>query len=526
MVTGHREPNPLLHCLWQAPFSSPNDLSGWGHLTLSQCQKGLQELRREGLAMQFTLGIWDRAKARWCLAEEGIHHCQRMLHEEPPSPIVESGLRNLSGRLLMMEQVYALLPKVMDTAEDQPSEEGVGATGPMHRVTRFRWLASTGIQAVAEYDGTWTVAFLWAGRWNSGTDLSDKLRGRFDDLEPVAPEGWWEGGGEPEAFPWEPSLWCVIAEDAWAAHVALQELRAIGVDRSRIRVVAPDVETSLPARIPRAVGNVAERTEAPRVGRPARIRSWLAKPQYQAMNVRLPYRILGTIESWPACRLSHISRFCRETNSKVQPALSMLKDAELVVEFDGHHYLTDAGLLWASRRDRVHISTVRARFATFCAEDSRNRRRLVKHDSGLANLASRLSHQRVPVVPGWRAVTDYGGVTQLAPDAVARLHSEAHGDQWYFLEYERSADRLDTIERKLEPYLILAASSPPVLVPLLVVCQEPEAEELFWRVGGHLPMYTTNYPEATRGVLVGEETVWRQNGQTAALHLPESRDVP
>ena len=109
---------------------------------------------------------------------------------------------------------------------------------------------------------------------------------------------------------------------------------------------------------------------------------------------------------------------------------------------------------------------------------------------------------------------------------MARLHSEAHGDQWYFLEYERSADRLDTIERKLEPYLILAASSPPVLVPLLVVCQEPEAEELFWRVGGHLPMYTTNYPEATRGVLVGEETVWRRNGQTAALHLPESRDVP
>ena len=525
MPAGSLEPHPLLRCLWQAPFSSPNDLSGWGHLTLSQCQKGLQELRRDGLAMQFTLGIWDRAKARWCLAEEGIDHCQRMLHEDPPWPIVESGLRNLSGRLLMMEQVYALLPKAMDTAEDQPSEEVGGATGLAHRVTRFRWLASTGVQAAAEYDGACTVAFLWAGRWNSSADLSGKLGGRFDDLEPVAPEGWWEEGGEPEAFPWEPSLWCVIAEDAWAAHVALQELRAIGVDRSRIRVVAPDVATSLPARIPRAVGNVVERAEAPRAGRPARIRSWVAEPQYQAMNVRLPYRILGTIESWPACRLSHIARFCRETNSKVQPALEMLEETGLVVAFDGHHYLTDAGLLWASRRDRVHISTVRARFASFCAEDSHNRRRLVRHDSGLANLASRLSHQRVPVFPGWRAVSDYGGVTQLAPDAVARLYSEAHGDQWYFLEYERSADRPDTIERKLEPYLILADSRPPVLVPLLVVCQEPEAEEIFWRVGGHLPMYTTNYPEATRGVLVGEETVWRRNGQPAALHLPASRDV-
>ena len=127
--------------------------------------------------------------------------------------------------------------------------------------------------------------------------------------------------------------------------------------------------------------------------------------------------------------------------------------------------------------------------------------------------------------PGWRAVTDYGGVTQLAPDAVTRMHSEAHGDQWFFLEYERSAKRLDTIERKLEPYLILADSRPPVLVPLLVVCQEPEAEEIFWRVGGHLPMYTTNYPEATRGVLVGEKTVWRRNGQPAALHLHENLDI-
>ena len=519
------EPHQLLRCLWQAPFSSPNDLSGWGHLTLSQCQKELQLLRRAGLAMQFTLGIWDRAKARWCLTEEGIHHCQRMLHEDVPWPIVESGLRNLSGRLLMLEQVYALLPKVMDTAERQPNEEGVVAPEPVPRVTRFRWLASTGVQAVAEYGGVWTVAFLWAGRWNSSADLSGKLGGRFDDLEPVAPEGWWEEGGEPEAFPWEPSLWCVIAEDAWAARVALEELRAIGVDRSRIRVVAPDAGTILPGQIPRSVGNVVERAEAPRVGRPARIRSWVADPRYQAMNVRLPFRILGTIESWPACRLSHISRFCRETNSKVKPALEMLKDAGLVVEFDGHHYLSDAGLLWASRRDRVHVSTVRARFASFCIEDSHNRKRLVRHDSGLANLASRMSHQRVPVYPGWRAVTDYGGVTQLAPDAVARLYSEDYGVQWYFLEYERSADRLDTIERKLQPYLILADSRPPVRVPLLVVCQEPEAEEMFWRVGGHLPMYTTNYPEATRGFLVGAETVWRRNGQPAALGLPESRDI-
>ena len=524
MTTGRLEPRPLLRCLWQAPYSSPNDISGWGHLTLSQCQKGLQELRQEGLAMQFTMGMWERAKARWCLTETGILHCQRTLCEDTPWPVTESGLRNLSGRLFIMEQVYALLPEAMNTATDRPSEDGAGG-GPEHRVTRFRWLARTGVQAVAEYDGAWTVAFLWAGRWNSAGDLSSKLGHRFDDLEPVAPDGWWEEAGESETFPWEPSLWCVIAEDAWAATVAFGELSAIGVDPARIRVVAPDVAERLPARLPQAVGDVAEREDIAQLGRPARIRSWLANPQYQAMNVRLPYRILGTVESWPACRLSHISRFCRETNSKVMPALAMLIEVGLVVEFGGHHYLADAGLLWASRRDRVHISTVRARFSSFCMEDSHNRKRLVRHDSGLANLASRFVEQRVPVVPGWRAITDYAGLTQLAPDAVVRMHSVDDGDEWYFLEYERSADARDTVERKLKPYLILAESHPPVRVPLLVVCQEPEAEAIFWSVAGHLPMYTTNYREATRDALVGTQTVWRRNGQPASLQLPQNRHI-
>jgi hypothetical protein len=207
------------------------------------------------------------------------------------------------------------------------------------------------------------------------------------------------------------------------------------------------------------------------------------------------------------------------------PALAMLIEVGLVVEFGGHHYLADAGLLWASRRDRVHISTVRARFSSFCMEDSHNRKRLVRHDSGLANLASRFVEQRVPVVPGWRAITDYAGLTQLAPDAVVRMHSVDDGDEWYFLEYERSADARDTVERKLKPYLILAESHPPVRVPLLVVCQEPEAEAIFWSVAGHLPMYTTNYREATRDALVGTQTVWRRNGQPASLQLPQNRHI-
>lgn len=525
MPTRRPEPRPLLRCLWQAPYSSPNDISGWGHLTLSQCQKGLRQLQREGLAMPFTVGMWERAKARWCLTEAGIRHCQRMLHEDAPWPVTESGLRNLSGRLFMMEQLYALLPEAMNTAADRSSEDGVGEGRPEHRVTRFRWLASTGVQAVAEYDGTRTVAFLWVGKWNSRGDLSDKLGDRFGNLEPVAPDGWWEEAGEAELFPWEPSLWCVIAEDAWAATAAVRELSAIGVDPRRVRVVAPDVAERLPVQIPRAVGDLSEREGIAQLGRPARIRSWLASSQFQAMNVRLPYRILGVVESWPACRLSHISRFCRETNSKVIPALQMLLDAGLVVAFDGHHYLADAGLLWASRRDRVHISTVRARFSSFCTEDSHNRRRLVRHDSGLANLASRFDEQEVPVFPGWRAITDYPGLTQLDPDAVVRMHSAADGDEWYSVEYERSADAHDTVERKLQPYLILSESHPPVRVPLLVVCQEPETEAIFWSVGGHLPMYTTNYREATRGALVGTQTVWRRDGQPASLRLPESRRV-
>ena len=121
---------------------------------------------------------------------------------------------------MMMEQVYALLPTAMDTAKDLAGRGGRrcdGAGAPGHQVPvagQHRHTGGGGIRR--RLDGRISVG----GKMELGHgDLSDKLRGRFDDLEPAAPEGWWEGGGEPEAFPWEPSLWYVIAEDAWAVHV-------------------------------------------------------------------------------------------------------------------------------------------------------------------------------------------------------------------------------------------------------------------------------------------------------------------
>ena len=468
------------------------------------------------------IGIWERAKLRWCLTEPGINHCRETLNESPPWVVSETGLRNLLGRLQMVERVYGSLPTVMDAMASPTVERDAGGVRPTHQVTRFRWLSNACVQAVAEYDGIFTVAFLWAGKWNSPTDLASKLGSRFDNLECTPPDGWWDESEQFEQFPWEPSLWCVIAEDALAGDDAFRALMDIGVDWARIRVIGPGIVTPRPDRIFPAVGDLADQDQTRALGRPSRFRAWVSDPQYAAMNVRLAFRVLDAIESWPASRQSAIALMCHESNRNTKKALNILTETRLVADFDGHHYLTDHALIWASRRDRVHISTLRSKFGSFCVENSHNRRRLVRHDSGLANLASRFVKQQVPVFPGWRATTDFAGLTQLNPDAVVRLNSEEHGDEWYLLEYERTADEPGSVENKLSPHLIVANSNLEVEIPLLVVCQDRESEALFWNAGRGLRMYTTNYHDAIKGSLVGEQTVWRQNGRPAALQLPDA----
>ena len=69
---------------------------------------------------------------------------------------------------------------------------------------------------------------------------------------------------------------------------------------------------------------------------------------------------------------------------------------------------------------------------------------------------------------------------------------------------------------KLGPYRRMAAIRRPL--PLLVVCEAEQSQERFQAAAGQLPMLTATLERALAGPLTGAATVWRRNGEAAALH--------
>ena len=63
-----------------------------------------------------------------------------------------------------------------------------------------------------------------------------------------------------------------------------------------------------------------------------------------------------------------------------------------------------------------------------------------------------------------------------------------------------------------------------VSLPLLVVCEQRTAEEVFWAKGRGLPMLTNTLAEARSGSMVGDETVWLHFGRPVSLLAPTGWD--
>ena len=117
--------------------------------------------------------------------------------------------------------------------------------GGANEVTAFRWLRSSSIHAVADFDTGHWVMFIWAGLWTDWATMRDKWQFRFRGLDHHNRAAMYDrltdnSTTDPTA---RPSAVAVIAIDNWAAQVAVDILTPY-VGQWKLRVFTADHDLS------------------------------------------------------------------------------------------------------------------------------------------------------------------------------------------------------------------------------------------------------------------------------------------
>ena len=501
--------------IYEMQFASAADLAGLGEYSMSQCRKTLDVLERRGDASCSQLGATERKQNRYLSTSQGVQKVKDKFGESPGWYTVEPGARDLALRMPMVEQFYRILPKLRAAAGYQAAgDRGLVAANP--RLYRFIWLRNDSYHAIVEFEnGVWFV-LIYAGVWSTAEVLrrkwDDRLKGSLDHRP------WIEWGVDDE-IPWEarPSAWVIVGLDHWAAQVAYQEI-APGEDAYTKMVFVDGEELYGGFMASVSADRIVESTPERDVGEPARVlRKLEDNEQEAAINGKFPFGVFRTIGEFYGATAAQVARLLRNSDDET-PVLKRLVAAGLVVIIDGRFYLTERGWRRAAKIDRVYGGRAKNLLASFITEEDHTRKRYRRHDSAVIDLADRFRRHGMAVANGWRAVLNVPDVTQVAPDLVVCVGDGPFGNAWHYLEFERSATEPAAVERKLRPYIRMMDMG--ISLPLLVVCEQRTAEEVFWAKGRGLRMLTTTLAEARPGPLVGPTTVWLQFGRPVSLYAP------
>lgn len=171
-------------------------------------------------------------------------------------------------------------------------------------------------------------------------------------------------------------------------------------------------------------------------------------------------------------------------------------------------------MLFAARRDRVSPNRIQVRVRDAIKQDHKPVGSHRRHTVAVNQVMIRLREAGITAYPGWRAVMDIPGATQLKPDLVMFAETPL-GMYLYYIEVERTAVHPDQVARKLFPYR--EAQRTGKFAPAIFITERPEAEDFFRRQSRGLPVLTCTLADTKRGPLAGESTVWRHDGQPVPL---------
>ena len=200
---------------------------------------------------------------------------------------------------------------------------------------------------------------------------------------------------------------------------------------------------------------------------------------------------------------------------------------ELIRELDDRYFMSLAGLGQAARRDRIPPGQTRRRFGHFLSEEGKSRDHYRRHDGRVISMAAKMERCGLQVSAGWRVCWNVPNLTQIDPDFVVCFGAVSVGEVpfpslWWFGEYERSAKTPAAIADKLSSYFRLydfLRAQGRERPGILLICDDEDVEQIFWRVGRRLLLFTATYNRVMQGALVGDSTVWIMHGEPASVSV-------
>ena len=247
---------------------------------------------------------------------------------------------------------------------------------------------------------------------------------------------------------------------------------------------------------------------------------------------------LDLLAAWPMCTTEQLTGLMGGVTRRwARHVLQSLTDLSLAQDERGRHVLTDDGLRYLARRDRLAVRMALGRWSARQRRRSRGGppvysgtalRSLAsqqEHQDAIATCAARFTaeaaksrdYQLLEMLPTSRSSIGYyfqGQYYVVHPDATFWL---AHRGEWraYFIEVERRAVTPKRVRERLRNYRRYFASGWPQrdhggTSPLvLFVFETPEIEEDFVDSAGHhgLPICTSNLELFEERGVLGE--VWR-----------------
>lgn len=514
--------DPILMWLAQFPWASVPELAAFCGVDRSTISRRLPQWLDDGLVISRIAGHLLRPTQRLLVTSKTLHQLyperhshsganshQHILlgprykdpngHQHPGYFNSKNGAEFLFRRLEAIEVFYSTAPSLF---------KGHGASWfdeelPLE-IKGWRWLRNTWfIDAVADYGYGIRIYFCWVGQEMTTRMILQRYANRFSAEE----KGLLRFPMKEQAR--ESSGLVIGCADEWSAHMASAVLRSHDAspgETATVYAIGPREDSRIYLGKPQfTVGNVADMLEDVEIGLPEELsadrdgmdgapRLPASMTAVELLNGVPKARTAMMILQMPGITSRNLIDLQKESSKRMGSILDELTgdglvqtkpagvlrggeivslehyagEGEVIDRFD-MHYPSDSLLLWASRRDRVSVNTIRKR----AEEEVRG-----DHNPGMPKLRHTLQYNQCAVTlrlggyqlaPGYRDCLYLPGGHQLVPDGRMRVTADFGQCPVRFPKEGR-----EEVRKLMRAYKLIARAYAGK--PLFLVC--PDANEV------------------------------------------------
>ena len=366
---------------------------------------------------------------------------------------------------------------------------------PERTLTQFRWLWTFPFDALAQFSGGWAV-FMWSGIWQDTRWIEKRLQRYREEFAE-----WSSGRGTH----WPGRFFCV-APNRWQAERVWRAAGELGWQGSFSVYNLEDDElvggldiTGSRGAIPPFIVEVLSPLRAD-------VTRWVDFLANDPGSRR--FRVLGAIEESPGAKSKYVSIRTGINGRDVKAAFEKLSEEELSYGTKrGEFAPSNWPLAMAARRDRVWPGWPGKRFGEWLVKSWSTQR--WKRVADTHRLLSKFREAGCQVAAGWLALD-----RRFEPDGVVWIAEGPYGPGWHYLLCAARPKSEQSVRDFLKPCL---SDERCDRYPLLIVCADG-VENLFWELGGHLPMLTATVRRTRGRPLTGREgTPWMQYGAPVSI---------